>query len=103
MADIGHREIILGATKSSGIEQAGYEADIYAHRSTEIPSNLQARVDYDVRTDGQAVYMGWTARGLAENLDGWLLHKLEYDAGGMYIKRTIAYDSWANRASASYA
>jgi len=93
-----------GRSKPSTIESDVYDKDIVALRYSEIPSNQQMRVDFDTRTDGQAVYMGWAARGLSESDTGWLLHYLEYDGNNAFIKRTIAIDSWDNRkTSASYA
>ena len=64
-------------------------------------SHKQQRAAYNA--SGQQEYVGEAQKGLAESATGWLLHKLEYNASGQYIKRTIAYDSWDNHATtASY-
>ena len=88
-----------GAVKPTSIEQETLEKDLSATRITDIPSNLQKRLDYGARTDDNAVYIGFAARGLAEGTNGWLLYYLEYDASVRLVKLTIAYDSWNNHAT----
>ena len=92
-----------GQTQASEVEADTYEQRISASRITEIPSNLQLRADYDIRTDGQPVYLGFGARSLAAATTGWLLQKFTYDSSGYVTLRQIAYDSWNNRATATYA
>lgn len=92
-----------GAVKTSEAEAREHEGPIQAKRITEIPSNLQQRIDYDVRTDGQPVYIGFGARGLATSATGWLIQTFTYDGSNNLTLRQIAYDSWDNRASATYA
>lgn len=87
-----------GTTKPSSIEQDGYEPDLFAHRYCEIPTNLQLRLDYGTRTDGQPLYQGFAPRGLATSNDGWLLYKFTYDASNNMTLRQIAYNSWDLRA-----
>ena len=91
-----------GSVKPSSIEKELYEHDLSAQRIVEIPSNMQMRCDYDVRTDGQPVYMGFGARGLATSDGGWLLYKLTYDASDRIIVRQVAEDSWDNILTAVY-
>lgn len=104
--DIGTSKQYHGNVKPSSIEQDGYDSDLFAHRYTEIPSNMQMRIDYGSRTDGQPVYQAWAPRGLAESdcvatgaSSDWLIHYLEYDVNNYFIKRTIAYDAYTNRAT----
>lgn len=89
-----------GAVKPSSIEQAGWEADLFAHRYCEIPSNMQLRLDYGARSDGQPIYQGFAPRGLASSATGWLLYKFTYsaDPGNMTL-RQIAYGVWDDRAA----
>jgi len=64
-------------------------------------SHKQQRLAYTA--SGQLEYVGEAVKGAAESDTVWLLHKLEYNASGQQIKRTIAYDSWDNHATtASY-
>lgn len=91
-----------GQVRASIIEQNTYETDILAARITEIPSNQQMRAAYS-STDGQPDYVGFGARGLATSDIGWLLQKFTYDANRQCTLRQIAYDSWDNRVTASYA
>jgi hypothetical protein len=88
-----------GAVKPSSIEQDGYESDLSAGRITEIPSNMQMRCDYQGRTDGQPVYLGFAPRGLTSSEDGWLIQKYTYDVNNQATLRQIAYDSWDDRAT----
>lgn len=89
-----------GAVKPSSIEVDGYEKDIFAHRSVEIPSNMQARFVYD--SSNNCIYAGYAARGLSESLDGWLLQKMTWDSRGNCTMRLIATDSWDNHETADY-
>ena len=105
MADaqyINNSEAVSGATKSSDVENKSYEKDLWASRTTEIPSNMQMRCDYDTRTDGQPVYLGFAPKGLGVGDTKWLLHKFTYDVSDRITLRQIAYSSWTLRASATY-
>ena len=59
---------------------------------------MQMRCDYDVRTDGQPVYLGFAPKGLDASADGWLIHKFTYDVSDRVTVRQIAYDIWDDRA-----
>ena len=96
--NLGTSEKFSGAVQPSSIEQANFEQDLWASRITEIPSNMQMRCDYDVRTDGQPVYLGFAPKGLATSVAGWLLHKFTYDGSDRITVRQIAYDIWDDRA-----
>lgn len=74
-----------------------------AHVGVLIPeiTNQQMRITYNA--NGTQLYIGYNDKGKSETTDrDWLLNYLEYDAKKRIIKRTIAYDSWDNRATASY-
>jgi hypothetical protein len=90
-----------GNIKPSSIEQATLETDLSAVRITEISSNQQMRAAYS-STDGLPDYTGNAPKGLASSSTGWLLKKFTYDANRQCTLIQIAYDSWDNRASASY-
>ena len=90
-----------GNIKPSSIEQATLETDLSAVRITEIPSNQQLRAEY-VLTDGLPSYTGNAPKGLATSDTHWLLKKFTYDANRQCTLIQIAYDSWDNRASASF-
>ncbi len=88
-----------GAVKPDAITKEAYEPDLFAHRYCEIPTNLQMRLDYGVRTDGQPDYQGFAPRGLLTSQTGWLLYKFTYSADpGSMTLRQIAYSSWDLRA-----
>ena len=92
-----------GAVKPTSIEQNEYQADILAKRTCEIPNTLQVQYDYASRVDGQPVYIGYGARSLADATTGWVIHKFTYNVSDQAVKRQTAFDSWANRATATYA
>jgi hypothetical protein len=76
-----------------------------AFPSTEYPSNLQLRIDYGARTDGQPDYMGHAKKGLLSNQDGWQISKLTYTeiSGTDYVSLIqIGTGAWDDRASISY-
>jgi hypothetical protein len=58
---------------------------------------MQLRADYDVRTDGNPVYLGFAEKGLGISASGWLLQKFTYDASGNVTLRQISYDAWDDR------
>jgi hypothetical protein len=100
---LGQDEKLTGHTKISAAEAIELEVDLKAKRITEIPSNMQMRVDYDGQTDGLPKYLGFAPRGLASSATGWLIQKFTYDGSRQATLRQCAYDSWDNRATASYA
>lgn len=83
------------------IDRREHEELLAARRFTEIPTNLQLRIEYNA--SGTEKYIGHGPRGLATSANGWLLHFLEYNGSSQLTSRTIAYDSWDNRATATYA
>lgn len=90
-----------GQVKPSALEVDGYEPGVFAHRMTQIETNQQGMFDY---SGGSAViYAGYAPRGLSTSTTGWLLQKFTYDGNGNVTQRQIAYDTWANRTSATYA
>mgnify|MGYP001478769840 CR=1 FL=1 len=99
---VGNPEQFEGALKPSAVEKAVFEPDLFAQRITEIPSNMQSRSDYDVRTDDNPVYIGYAPKGLAEGSDGWLLQFIEYDTSDRFVSRKIAYGNWTSHATADY-
>ena len=89
----------IGAVKPSSLEQQVYEADLFAQRITEIPSNLQFRAAY-TSTDGLPDYCGYAPMGLAEGTNGWLLKKYTYDANRQCTTIQVCTSSnWTARAS----
>lgn len=79
-----------GSTKPSSIENEVFQKELSALRLTEIPSGLQMRLDYGSRTDGQPDYQGYSAAGLGEGTDGWLIYKFTYDVNNMMTDRDVA-------------
>lgn len=98
---LGQDEKLTGQTKISAAEAIELEVDLKAKRITEIPSNMQMRAEY-TSTDGLPDYLGFAPRGLAVGTTGWLLQKFTYDGSRQCTLRQSAYDSWNNRATASY-
>jgi len=69
--------------------------------SSSFESNQQGIWDYSGGT--LVIYDGYASRGVPTNSTGWILRKFSYDGSGNIIQRQIAYDSWVNRGTASYA
>ena len=73
-------------------------------------STLKERYDYDVRTDGQPVYVGTAASGLAENAVGWFIVKYSYNVDSTVSAKNVARESlttnntaaWTTRGSCTY-
>lgn len=95
-----------GDLKPSITDNTEFDPSVAAKRIVQWPDNIQMQVDYVARTDGQPVYVGYAIRGLATSLTGWMIQKYTYTtiSGSDYVAtRTIAYDAWDNRATATYA
>lgn len=94
----GNGRLHSGAIKPSAIEQEIYEPDLAASRFCEIPSNMQARWEYDANDN--CIYAGYAPIGLDEGDDGWLIHKFTWTAGtvGGFIctDRDIDYGNWTS-------
>ena len=65
-------------------------------------SFTQKRLDYDVRTDSNPVYVGFNFRGAATSATNWVLQKLTYDGSARVTLVQIAIDAWDNRTTATY-
>ena len=102
---IGDSQQLTGQGSVSDAEARQHELALFACRIVEIPSNQQMQIDYNSQTDGLPLYMGFAPRSLSTSTAGWLLQKFTYDSNSprQCLTRTIAYDSWANRATATYA
>ena len=100
---IGDSYVLNGQVRASDAEVREHEEEMYAKRTISLPLNMQERLDYGVRTDGQPTYIGYAPRALATSATGWMLAKFTYDDNGYVTVKQIAYDSWDNRAGATYA
>jgi hypothetical protein len=92
---------LSGSTKCSMAEEREHDQALFAKRIMEIPNNLQQRVAYNA--DLQAEYIGYAAREVTASTDGWMIHKFTYNANKQVTLKQVAYDTWDNRAGASYA
>lgn len=100
MGAIDNPTIMEGAVKPSAIEVECLEPNLSSHRIMMIESNQQGMWDY--LTGTLVVYAGYAPRGLPTSSPSWLLQFYQYDGNSNVIQRQIAYDSWDNRATASY-
>jgi len=96
-------EIFEKNAATSHAEVIEHEEAMYAKRTIEVPSNMQFRADYNSLTDGLPLYTGYAARALTEDTPGWLLKEFTYDANRQCTQILIAYNTWTNRAGATYA
>lgn len=62
----------------------------------------QKRLDYDVRTDDNPVYVGFNVIGAATSDSGWVVQKLTYDSSSRVTVVQTAIGSWDSRASLTY-
>ena len=85
---------------SFGVNQTSNAMHVFAFTDVS-----QMRIDYGTRTDGQPLYIGYAASGVATSTASWILQKFTYTTIGTtdYVSlRQIATDSWDLRTSASY-
>lgn len=97
---IGSSNQYVGNVRPTSIEKDSYEQDLFANRTTDIPSNMQIRIEYNA--DGTELYVGYGAKGLASNATGWLIHKLSYNATPAVTLRQSYYGNWDARATYTY-
>ena len=88
-----------GAIKPSSIERQTYEGQMDAIRTVVLPNNQQMRVEYDI--DGNPIYVGITASGVASSGTGWVISKYTWSSGNMTLKQ-VAEGTWDGRAALSY-
>lgn len=89
-----------GALRSSQVEVDEHHPGLFARRTTEIPNDLQLRIEYNA--NGTQKYVAYGAKGLAASSTGWLIYSFTYNGTNQVTLRQAAYDSWDNRASATY-
>lgn len=62
-------------------------------------TDYEVRLDYDVRTDGNPVYVGKAPQGTATSATGWTLQKLDYDASARLLRVQVVNNAvWDDRA-----
>ena len=62
-------------------------------------TDLEARLDYSTRLDGNPVYIGKHLNGTSTNSTSWTVQKLSYDTLNRLTRAQVLSGSWANRAS----
>lgn len=69
-----------------------------------VPSGTlsQKRLDYDVRTDANPVYVGFNIMGTLTSDPNWLLQKITYDGSNRPTLVQVAKDSWDNHTTTTY-
>lgn len=95
---IGDDYTLTGQVKVSDAEAREHETLIKAKRVMSLPGNQQTRIEY---SGSNPIYIGTGPKGLDSSSTGWLLKQITYDGDNPTLIQ-IAYDSWDNRASASY-
>lgn len=58
--------------------------------------------DYDVRTDGQPVYIGHAPKGTAESSGGWTLYKYTYNGSNQITMIQSVGGIWSLRTQSAY-
>lgn len=103
-----------GATKlhvrdsTAGATLASVLAELTAILSTQTDvkrgvSDAENRLDYDVRTDKNPVYVGTAPNGTATSAAAWSILKLSYDASARLTRKQVLLDQvWDDRASLSW-
>lgn len=60
----------------------------------------EKRFDYDSRSDGQPVYIGYANPGTATTAITWLIHKVTYDGNDYPTRIQVATAAWDSRTGA---
>ncbi len=94
---------LYGNRSVTEAEHREHDKIVHAKRVTDVGSDLQRRLDYDVRTDDQPVYVGYGAPGLSAASTGWLISKITYDVSDRITLIQSATGIWNDRAGLTYA
>lgn len=89
-------------SNTSKFLQNAFDTDADSLRTVVFPDNLHAMYDYGAATDGLPTYAGYCGRGIATSAGTWLLKKFTYDGNRQCTEIKVGYDTWDNRASATY-
>lgn len=76
--------------------------DGFTTKIQEFQGNLQMLIDYDGRTDGQPVYVGYAISGKGTSDDSWIVYNFQYDGSNQLTSRKTAYGIWDDRGSLTY-
>lgn len=74
--------------------------DVNSQTITSSPSSRQANFEYN--TNGTLLYLGYAYKGKGNSEDVWTIHTYTYDASFRITSVKTAFDSWTNRAYATY-
>jgi YD repeat-containing protein len=76
---------------------------VYRQRVVTYPTFEETRLDYDVRTDGNPVYVGKAAQGTATAAATWTIQKLTYDTSSRLTRAEVLTGvAWNSRASLAW-
>jgi hypothetical protein len=81
------------------IEKAEHDNILHAKRVTDSGSASDVRLDYDVRTDDNPVYVGIGYAGQSITSTGWLIYKLTWDGSSRLTLKQSTTGIWNNRTS----
>lgn len=77
-------------------------ADGFTYKTQEFQGNLQMLIDYDARTDGQPVYIGYAISGKGTSDDAWIIYNFQYNGSNFLTSKKAAYGVWDDRGSLTY-
>lgn len=99
---LGDSYKLWGQGSVSDAESREHQASLFAKRTVHLPSDFKVRYDYDGRTDGQPVYIGYAPKASLTSDAVWIVHKFTYDGSDNATERNTQFTSWDSRASGTY-
>ena len=97
------KNVMLGFPGSLRIQNATGGIVDFNSLTIVTPDDASHQAQFDYSGGTSVVYAGYAPRGVTSSSSGWLLRKFTYDGNNNVTQIQIAYDTWNNRASASYA
>lgn len=79
-----------------------YRGNGFASKVQDVLTDIQIQADYDVRTDGQPIYLGYAIAGKATSDNAWMIYKFTYDASNQMTVKQTSYGTWTGRAALTY-
>ena len=79
------------------------DGTVYRQRVDVAPSVMRKILDYDARTDGNPVYVGFNYQSAVVADATWTVYKLFYDASARLVDQQVAERvTWTGRAAVSW-
>lgn len=86
-------------SSTASVTITGFSTETTLEQVRDGISSYETRFDYDVRTDGNPVYIGKAPQGTSTAAITWEVLKFTYDASNRATRIEVLTGAWDNRAA----